>query len=219
MTRPRPDVNSSDALSNEKPIKRPYVLKQRAQKQIETRRRIIEATTELHLTVGPAATHLTEVARRAGVQRVTIYNHFPDETALFAACSADWRALHPTPDPQHWLATADAGARLRLALGELYEWYRETAPMTANVLRDAQVLPALQRVLERGLLRYLDAIPETLAEPFGARGRRRERVLHAARAAVDFHFWRALAPIGDDDAAELGAGLVELAAYGSKTDR
>jgi AcrR family transcriptional regulator len=199
-------------MSSEMAEKRKYELKKRAERLAETRRRITEATIELHRTVGPAATQVNEVARRAGVQRMTVYNHFPDETSLFAACSAHWRALHPAPDLAAWRTVEDPGARLRLGLRELYAWYRETEPMTANVLRDAQVLPALRATLDGGLLRYLDQARLVLTEPIGARRRRRERVDAAARAAVDFHTWRALAPLGDADAAELAAGLVELAA-------
>jgi AcrR family transcriptional regulator len=192
--------------------KRKYELKKRAERLAETRRRITEATIELHRTVGPAATQINEVARRAGVQRMTVYNHFPDESSLFAACSAHWRALHPAPDPAAWRALEQPGARLRLGLGELYAWYRETEPMTANVLRDAQVLPALRPIIEGGLLRYLDQARQVLIEPIAVRGHRRERVAAAARAAVDFHLWRSLAPLGDPEAADLAAGLVELAA-------
>jgi AcrR family transcriptional regulator len=195
--------------------KRKYELKQRAERLADTRRRITEATVELHRTVGPAATHINEVARRAGVQRMTVYNHFPNETALLTACSAHWRELHPTPDLDAWRAVADPGARLRQGLRELYGWYRETEPMTGNVLRDAQVLPTLHAVLEGGLLRYLDQAHKALTEPLGARGRRRERVDAAARAAIDLHTWRALASLGDADAADLAAGLIELAATDS----
>jgi AcrR family transcriptional regulator len=192
--------------------KRKYELKKRAEQLAETRRRITEATVELHRTVGPAATQINEVARRAGVQRMTVYNHFPDEASLLGACSAHWRALHPAPDLAGWRAVADPGARLRLGLRELYGWYRETDPMTANVLRDAEVLPTLRAILEGGLLRYLDQAHQILTEPLGASGRRRQRVDAAARAAIDLHTWRALAPLGDTEAAELAAGLVELAA-------
>jgi len=192
--------------------KRKYELKRRAEKLDETRRRITEATVELHRTVGPAATQISEVARRAGVQRVTVYNHFPDDASLLAACSAHWRALHPAPDLGTWTAIDDAGERLRTALCELYGWYRETEPMTANVLRDAAVIPALERIVAGGLGTYLEAVQRALAKPLRVRGRRRERVEAAVRAAVDFHFWRALARLGDEQAAELAAGLVELAA-------
>ena len=204
-------------MSNEMSEKRKYELKKRAERLAETRRRITEATVELHRTVGPAATHINEVAKRAGVQRMTVYNHFPDDTALFAACSAHWRALHPTPDPAAWRAVEDPGARLRLGLRELYGWYRETDPMTANVLRDAHVLPALRAILEGGLLRYLDQARQVLTEPLGARGRRRQRIDAAARAAIDLHTWRALAPLGDSEAAHLAAGLIELAANADST--
>lgn len=192
--------------------KRRYELKKRAEKLDQTRRRILDATVELHRTLGPGATRITEIARRAGVQRVTVYGHFPDEATLLAACSAHWRALHPAPDPAPWRAVSDRGARLRLALGELYAWYRETEPMTANVLRDAETVPALRAIVDGGLARYLADVRTLLAEPFRARGARRDRIEAAIRAAVDFHLWRALAPLGDTQAAELAAGLVELAA-------
>jgi AcrR family transcriptional regulator len=194
--------------------KRKYELKQRAEQQAETRRRITEATVELHRTVGPAATRISEIARRAGVQRVTVYNHFPDESALFAACSAHWRALHPTPDPRAWTAITDSGDRLRSGLCELYAWYRETEPMTANILRDASIVPTMRPFVEQGLGGYLVTVCRILGEPIRprVRGRRRVRVDAALEAATSFHFWRQLAPLGDGDAAELAAGLVELAA-------
>jgi len=192
--------------------KRKYELKKRAEKLADTRRRIVEATVELHRAGGPATTQVSEIARRAGVQRVTVYNHFPDEHSLLAACSAHWRALHPAPDPTAWASTADPGDRLRLALDELYAWYRETEAMTANVLRDAEIVAALRPIVENGLGRYLEQVRTTLAEPFRARGRRRERIDAAIRAALDFHLWRALAPLGDREASRLAAGLVELAA-------
>ena len=192
--------------------KRKYELRRRAERLEETRRRIVEATVDLHRSVGPAGTQISEIARRAGVQRVTVYNHFPDEGSLFSACSEHWRALHPAPDPGSWLATPDAGERLRHGLRELYAWYRETEPMTANVLRDAETLPALRPIIEGGLGAYLEAVRGALAAPFRARGRRRERVHAAVRVAGDFHTWRALERLGDGDAADLAAGFVELAA-------
>jgi AcrR family transcriptional regulator len=192
--------------------KRKYELKERAERMRDTRRRITAAAVELHRTVGPAATQVSEVARRAGVQRVTLYNHFPDQAALLAACSAHWRALHPAPDASTWRGIEDRGQRTREALRQLYGWYRETEPMTANVLRDAETLPALRRVLEGGLIRYLDSVATDVGEPFRASGRRRTAVECAARAVVDFQFWRSLSPLGDVAAADLGATLLERAA-------
>jgi AcrR family transcriptional regulator len=179
---------------------RKYELKQRAEQVEETRQRIVEATSALHLERGPAATSIAEIARRAGVQRRTVYNHFPDDSTLFEACSAHWGALHPPPDPAGW-------TDLRQGLQELYAWYRETERMTANVLRDAEVLPSLRAVMEPGFGAYMEAVRDVLA---GAVGRSR-RVDAAIRLVTDFHSWRSLAPLGDEEAVELSAGLVELA--------
>jgi AcrR family transcriptional regulator len=197
-----------------KGAKRAYVLKQRGEQQAETRRRIIEATVGLHQEVGPAATQVAEIARRAGVQRATVYNHFPDDSSLLAACSAHWRSVHPMPDAQQLSTTTDEHQRLRLGLRELYEWFRETRSMTGNVLRDAQTMPALGHLLSTGLMRKLDLFAAALAEPLQTAGADDDRVCLAARAAVDFNFWLVLEPLGDDSAAELGAGLIELAAKG-----
>jgi AcrR family transcriptional regulator len=199
---------------NQMAQKRRYELKKRAEALEETRRRITEATVELHRTVGPASTTVSEVARKAGVQRLTVYNHFPDEATLFAACSAHWRALHPSPDPSNWLSVDDVGERLRVGLEELYAWFRETDPMTANVLRDSEVLPDLRPIIERGLLAYLERVRSVLTKSFRVRGRRKEYVDSAARVVTDVNTWQALADLGDRKAADLAAGFIELAAEG-----
>jgi len=199
-------------VSTEMTEKRKYELNKRAERLAETRRRITEATVELHRTVGPAATQISEIARRAGVQRMTVYNHFPDESSLLTACSAHWRALHPSPDLARWRAVRAPVPRLRSGLRDLYAWYRETEPMTANVLRDSEVVAELRPIIEAGLLRYLGEAQRVLTEPFEAHGMRRERIDAAARGAIDFHLWRALAPLGDTDAADIAAALVERAA-------
>ncbi len=189
----------------------------RAETTEGTRRRIVEATVELHRTIGPAATHVAEVARRAGVQRVTVYNHFPDESTLLGACSAHWRSMHPAPDPSPWLAIDAPVERLRRGLRDLYAWYRETEPMTANILRDVEMVPALRPIIERGLGRYLDDVRRILTDAYLVRAADEPRVSAASRVAVDFHVWRLLAPLGDTAAADLAAGLVELAAGESVT--
>jgi AcrR family transcriptional regulator len=180
---------------------RKYELKQRAEQVEETRRRIVEATSRLHLERGPAATSIAEIARRAGVQRRTVYNHFPDDATLFEACSAHWRALHPPPDPAGW-------TDVRQGLRELYAWYRETEPMTANVLRDAEALPSLRAVMEPGFGSYMEGVRDVLGKDAG----RGSPVEAAVRLVTDFHSWRSLARLGDEEAVELSAGLVELAA-------
>src|SRR6188768_1137303 len=101
-------------------MKRKYELKERARRQAETRQRIVEATVELHTSVGPARTTISAIAQRAGVERHTVYAHFPDEGTLFQACSAHWRDRHPRPDVQQWLELDVPEQRLRGVLSDVY---------------------------------------------------------------------------------------------------
>ena len=171
---------------------RPYRKNVRAQREEETRRRITEATVALHREVGPARTTISAVAERAGVQRLTVYRHFPEDADLFGACSAHWRAAHPVPDPRPWSAIADPEARLRAALAAIYAYYRGDEAMIANVRRDAPAIPALAAIVADGLPGYLAAIRELLLPGWGARGRRRELVAAAIGHALDFETWRSL---------------------------
>jgi AcrR family transcriptional regulator len=165
---------------------RRYELKERARRQEETRRRIVDATVALHREVGPARTTIAEVARRAGVGRVTVYNHFPDEAALLGACSAQFVAESPPPDPTRWAAIADAGERTRAALTELYAYYRANADMIANVSRDAALIPALAEILSASA-EHQDAMRAALA------GRRASRARRAAIGlALAFATWQQL---------------------------
>src|SRR5688572_8391494 len=97
---------------------RPYRKRRRAELEEQTRLRITEAAMELHGSIGPARTTVSAVADRAGVQRATVYRHFPDEESLFAACSSHWTAQNPRPDLAAWAETEDPDQRLRTALGE-----------------------------------------------------------------------------------------------------
>ena len=92
-------INHQTPLCNNFVMARKYELKRRAERQEETRRRIVEAAIELHRTKGPARTTLTDIARLAGVQRNTLYRHFPDERAIGLACSGLYMELNPPPDP------------------------------------------------------------------------------------------------------------------------
>ena len=120
---------------------RKYEQKARAAGQEETKRRITEATVELHRTVGPARTTISAIAEKAGVQRLTVYRHFPDERDLLAACSAHWLGADPPPDITTWTDTP-------AALAELYAWYRRNEPMLANTARDAPSMPALAEIAD-----------------------------------------------------------------------
>ena len=194
---------------------RPYVKRRRAQSEAETRRRITEATVELHREVGPARTTISAIAERAGVQRLTVYRHFPDESDLFGACSAHWRAGHPVPDPAPWGRIADPQERLRVAIAELYAWYRADEAMIANVTRDAPGIPALAAIVSDGLPAYLAALRDLLVRGWGSRGRRRELLLAAIGHALDFETWRSLERrqgLEPQAAVEVAAGAVRAAA-------
>src|ERR1044072_309192 len=115
-------------------------MKQRAAEMAETHVRISEAAIELHGTVGPARTTLSAVAKQAGVERRTLYRHFPTEADLFSACSRHWFAANPWPDLDARRAVPDPAERLARALDELYAYYEQTAPMFGNVLRDAELV-------------------------------------------------------------------------------
>ncbi len=196
------------------PSKRKYELKQRAAEMAETRRRIAEAAVELHGTVGPARTTLSAVAQRAGVQRHTVYRHFPTEADLFGACSARYFTAHPWPELEHWRAISDPEQRLARALDELYAYYERTEPMFSNVLRDVELVEALRPTLVP-LQRFLAEAAEILTAGWPTRGRRRHLLAAALRHAIDFQTWRSLTAdkrITRAEAVELATALVQAAA-------
>lgn len=125
-------------------VTRAYEQKQRAERQEQTRHRIIEAAIELHQTLGPARTTVTDIADRAGVSRLTVYRHFPDELALGMACSGLYWELHPLPDPAAWRSFPDLTGRLRAALEETYAYHRQTEPMMSHALADSAGTPIMR---------------------------------------------------------------------------
>jgi AcrR family transcriptional regulator len=188
---------------------RKYEQTQRARSQAETRRRIVEATVALHNELGPARTTISAIAERAGVQRLTVYRHFPDERSLYQACGGHWMVEHPLPDPAPWAAVEDPAERLALALTEIYGYFRATEDMTANVRRDLPELPELQEVVAP-LAQYWESVAELLDRGWEARGQRRERLRAVIAHALDFDTWRSLARRGGVDDAEVAELMVRL---------
>lgn len=165
-------------------MKRKYELKARAERQAETRQRIVEAAVDLHTTVGPARTSLSAIAERAGVQRNTLYAHFPDETVLFRACAGHWSETHPFPSPEPWFAEPDPPQRLRRALADVYDWYASVEDDLALFRRDGHVFPEWFREADRELASLADAL---------AAGFPRRRAVRAAIGhALEFETWRSL---------------------------
>ncbi len=189
---------------------RKYDMKRRVKRQEQTRRRIVEATVELHQTVGMARTTISAIAERAGVQRLTVYRHFPDERALFHACSGHWNAANPPTEPGSWSQIADPHERLRLALSEVYAYHRQTEPMMANVVRDAQVHP-LTREMAEPYFQHWERMRYVLVTGWGVGDERLALLLGALGHALDFQTWRSLVRqqgLSDEQAVEAMVGMV-----------
>jgi AcrR family transcriptional regulator len=188
--------------------KRRYELKARAEAQQATRARIAAAAAGLHEEVGIANTTVADIARRAGVQRLTVYNHFPDLHALLPACTAHWTGEHPQPDFESAFALEDPAQRLRAALTSLYGWYRETASMQRRILGERATVPELDEWLARSRDPRLAELAAGLTAGFE---RRDAQALVAL--ALDFWTWQRLDHEGFDDAA--AAALMTRVVNGS----
>jgi AcrR family transcriptional regulator len=194
---------------------RKYELKARAQSQRETRERIAKAAAELHGEKGVAQTTVAEIARRAGVTRLTVYNHFADLSELIPACAAHYEELHPMPDLSGALAKADPGERVRGALAQLYGWYRETEPMYGKLFSDRASVPELDRFLEQNIDRMQAELADDLAAGFGVRGRRAEQTAALIGLALDFWTWSRLSREGLDDEAAADLMAAAIATHGA----
>ena len=185
--------------------KRRYQLRARAEAQEATRARIAAAAAALHEEVGVAKTTVADIARRAGVQRVTVYNHFPGLETLLPACTAHWLSQHPQPDLTEAFAHADPAQRLRTALVALYGWYRETAQMQRRVFGERTTVPEL----DAWVAQSADPMMAELAAGLAA-GFERPEARTLVSLALDFWTWQRLDREGLDDgaAAELMTGVV-----------
>jgi len=165
---------------------RTYTQKRRAEQQADTRRRIVEAAVELHGSIGPALTTISMVAERAGVQRHTLYAHFPDERSLFLACSGLALERDPLPDAEAWRAIKDRRERLRVGLRAVYDWYERNTEMAACVLRDAEYHALTKEIIGLRFGPSIAAHHEVLGLKLNMKQR---AVLHLA---LSFFTWRAL---------------------------
>jgi AcrR family transcriptional regulator len=207
-------------MDREKAGTRPYRFRRRAESVEATRRRIAKAAFELHGLVGPAQTTIAGVAERAGVERATVYRHFPDDLSLFRACIAHGMNAHPFPDPAAWARVGDPADRLRAGLTELYAFYRRTEGIWVNVLRDLPRLPTFQQAnAEAGVFAYFDQVQETLMEGWRIKGRSgsvRRRLVNAAIGhATEFPTWHSLTRthgLTDDEAVQTAVTLVRCLA-------
>ena len=188
---------------------RKYQLGRRAEQQGETRLRIVDAAIGLHTTVGPARTTVKAIAHRAGVQRHTVYKHFPDDRSLNLACSGRYLQLHPLPDPDAWQPIVDPELRLRHALEEVYAYYQRHAAELAPILRDADVHPLTREMVELRFGPRITAMTSALAEPFRARGTRARHLRAMIQLVLEISTWRTLAAaVGRDRVVEVASRAV-----------
>ena len=191
-----------------------YEQKRRAEKHAETRRRIVEAMVALHREVGPARTTISAIADRAGVERLTVYRHFADETSMFQACSAHFATQVAPPDPARWADVAEPAERLRAALLAFYDYYRQAEDMLTQVHRDVPQLPALAAVMAPWEA-FMDAVRDGLLEGWRARATARPRLTATVAHALRFETWRSLARVealGDKQTADLMVTLARAVA-------
>jgi AcrR family transcriptional regulator len=186
---------------------RAYRLKRRAERQNETRQRIVEAAVALHTTVGPGRSSIVAIAERAGVERPTVYRHFPTTEALFTACSGHYRMQNPLPDPKPWLQIDDPNARLGRGLGELYAHYASQEYALWPILRDLEDQPELRRFIEVDI-QHLHGTIDVLMSAWP--GRKPAKLRAALGHATDFLAWRSLRRQGlsNDEAVALMIDLV-----------
>ena len=183
-------------------------MRRRAEQVDQTRQRIVEATVELHGSVGPASTTIAAIADRAGVTRLTVYRHFPDEDALFGACSAHWIARQQLPDAGAWSGIGDPVARLRAGLADLYRFFRAGADMLTHIYRDFAALPEEH---QQGLRNRDTLFGDVLAAPFGRAGDEDRRLRAVVGHAISFWTWRSLCldhGLTDAEAADAMTGMV-----------
>jgi AcrR family transcriptional regulator len=191
-------------------VNRKYEQRRRAEQQDETRRRIVRAAVELHGLVGPARTTVSAVAERAGVQRNTLYRHFPDDRSLVLACSDLFTGENPLPEPSAWEEIGDPGRRLATALADLYDFWERHEQMVGNVLRDAETDELVARVAADTWGTALAGMGEVLVAGWPSE-RRTDDLRAAVDLATSFRTWQSLARhsgLGSAAAARLMAGLV-----------
>jgi len=181
--------------------KRSYTLGKRAEAREETRRRIVEATMELHEELGPRATSISAIAERAGVQRLTVYRHFPDEAAILRACSTHWLSLNPPPDPGAWAGLADGERRSAAALAAFYGYYRRTQRMWTAVYRDLAEVAALQAPVGE-FLRFLQSVGADLLRHLGDPVEARPALAATVHHGLAFQTWQSLEQQGLSDEAK-----------------
>lgn len=182
----------------------------------QTRERIVAATFDLHATIGPSRTTIRAIASRAGLQRHTVYAHFPDLDSLYEACTAHGIRSTGMPEPDGWQAIESPPDRLRHGLTEMIPWYRANEQMLANVLFDIDPSVPPPTTPDPFEVRMV-ALREAIMEGWPIEPDRRPTLEAVVGHALAFTTWRSLAAGGlsDDQIVTVLLGLVERVANGT----
>lgn len=189
------------------PRGRKLTLRARAERQQQTRQRIIDATVQLHQEIGPLRTTVTAIAQRAGVERLTVYRHFADEQALHVACQQRFFSVNPPPDPAAWTALQEFGPRVRTALRELYAYWEGIEEMAGALLRDHQIEPERAG---RGIVAFTGRCREAILDRNGGRGTQALLRKAVVGHAVQFSTWRSLVREGGLTNEQAAAVMTEM---------
>jgi AcrR family transcriptional regulator len=201
-------------METKQAARRPYRLRQRREAMDATRERIVRAAFELHQERGPAYATISAIARRARVERHTVYRHFPDLVGLMRACTEHGMRTTGLPDPDGWRRLDDPYERLRTALTAMYRYWRANRRLIANILRDSPVMPELVE----GSAAYQDHLGrvwQTVLEPWmSVRGEAGQRIRALAGTALEFGTWQFLTErygLSDEAAVEAMVAAVRSA--------
>jgi len=171
---------------------RRYRKRRRAEQEGVTHRRILDAALALVAEAGVDRLNVSAVARRAGVQRLTVYRHFPDDSLLHA-CSMLQAERHPLPDPADWAAIGDPERRLRKALRRIYGHYRESADYLDAVSRASAGTDITDN--------YVENVMATLVAGWKPRAKRAAQLDATLEHVLRFETWLSLTRAGLDDKA------------------
>lgn len=180
--------------------KRPYTMRERAKSQEETRKRIVEATMDLHEEIGPRETTISAIAKKAGVQRLTVYRHFPDEIAVFQACTSHWLSQNPPPNPEEWSDLVDPLDKLKTALSAFYRYYKATRRMWTVSFREVAEVPALQGPMAE-FTGFVTSVASDLAGSFD--GAPQKEMAVTLKHALAFPTWNDLDELGLNNAGKI----------------
>lgn len=126
---------------------RTYDMSKRQHARAETRRRIVEATLELHTEHGILGTSWRDIAERADVAVATVYNHFPSLDELVPACGDLLMERFAPPGPGDAAAVVGHGGsteqRIERIVRELFSFY-ERAGAHIQVFPGERQLPAMR---------------------------------------------------------------------------